>query len=127
MVLSRVCLAALPALEADGSRITVQTISHLSDVEIRIDYETYQDGAFERGVAVCAYGLDRATGKQTALVGIDTHYGQLSDTQLWTLNRFWLAQPGRINEAIDMLTFKDEDKTASIWPIDNLLALLDGG
>ncbi|WP_350334511.1 hypothetical protein [Coralliovum pocilloporae] len=125
-MLTRLCLATLPALESAESKITVRSVSNLSAAEVRIDYETYQNGAYDSGVAVCEYGHDAATGNRTALAGIDTHFGRLSETQLWALKRFWLARPGKISEAIDMLAFEDGGEVIAPSPFEQLLALFDG-
>lgn len=92
---ARLCRMALPALAAPDAKIAILGQSEASDGKsVRVDYFATASGeATAQHFARCHFRAPGRPRKSTDLVGLETDQGKLSEFQLMTLARFWLATP----------------------------------
>jgi branched-chain amino acid transport system permease protein len=92
---ARVCRLALPALNADGGRITVtRTAPWLEAYSIRIEYRVERENAppLERYV-ICRFAAEGLSANKADLIGLSTETGPVAGSTVYLLKRFYIDSP----------------------------------
>ena len=95
---SRLCRAALPALEPAGTRLEVARIAALDVGRLRIDYRASgDDGAGPTArFAICRFGPSTLAPGRVELAGIATERGEIAGASLFLLKRYYLESPDSV-------------------------------
>lgn len=99
---SRTCIAVLPAVEAEGARLTLLAAgpdpAHADNV--RLTYRVVDHHGRRDKVLVCAFGRDGASTDRRTLLGVREERGVMSDARFYMLKRWWIADPTAFAEAV---------------------------
>ncbi len=114
---ARLCRLALPALNQDGARLSVErTAPGPYPFSVRIDYRAIspeQEGRMR--VAICRFSSTRDARGQRDLAGIATETGPMADASFYFLKRFYLEAPDGAATAASRAEARSSVPEAPFW------------